>query len=59
MEVSGQPLYSMKWSKHPEGVLVHGCKATGILNLSYKKGDCLALTLVTFIPKNTVPDTMR
>jgi len=48
----------MKWSKHQEGALVHGCKATGILNLRYK-GDWLALTLVTFIPKNTVPGTMR
>jgi len=49
----------MKWSKHQEGVLVHGCRATGILNLSYNKGDWLALTLVTFIPKNTVPGTKR
>lgn len=41
MEVSGQPLYSTKWSKH-QGVMVHGCKAISILNLSYNKGDWLA-----------------
>jgi hypothetical protein len=58
MEVNGQPLYSMKWSKHQEGVLMHGCKASGILNLSYNKGNGLALTLVTYIPKKSVSGTI-
>lgn len=56
MEVSSQPLYSLKLLKH-QVVMVHGCKVPCFLNLNYSREDWLALTLVTLIHNKAVPAT--